>query len=237
MALLAGGALATGCVDSAEPATGSADTAITNQADMVINRAGFAPTAPSAELQVAGGHVSLASPGWTETAPGIWANASKDGANSIVIGAEGHKRAIAQVGQDLAALRAAGAAPELIQQKEEYLKNLEAAMQRISSQGVTPLATSCNIGFVIQASSPITGVIGEFAGAQLVCFGGTQTFTVQTQACTDLGCGPVYTFFPTVGSSTVLVGSGRSGTWGAFCSGAAYVSPPGVTASGSNACG
>jgi hypothetical protein len=76
-----------------------------------------------------------------------------------------------------------------------------------------------------------------FAGAQLSCTGGTQVFTVQAQVCTNLGCGPVATFTPTIGPTPPLFGAVQAGTLGASCSGQAFVSPPGLLASGTAACG
>ncbi|HEY0483721.1 MAG TPA: hypothetical protein VGD37_39655 [Kofleriaceae bacterium] len=231
MTLIAGGVAATGCVDPAEPATGSVQHTI-------ISNGGASPVSPLGEVRVTGDRVSLASAGWTQTDPGIWTSSSKTGTGSIVIGAEGHQRAIARAETDLAALRAGGGSPEALQQQEAYLDNLKSAAEAIATQGVVPFAVSCNIGFVIGPSSPIIpGFIGAFAGAQLVCTGGTQVFTVQAQACTNFGCGPVSTFTPTIGATPQLFGTATAGTAGAACFGIAAVTPPGVSASASGPCG
>jgi hypothetical protein len=228
--LLAGAVLATGCMD-AEPTTGTGESAI-------LSGVGPSPVAPISEVRVVGDRVSLASPGWTQTAPGIWTASSKAGEGSIVIGAEGHRAAIARTEAALAALRANGGSTEAIERQEAYLGNLKDATQRIAIQPPVTQAVSCNIGFVIARSSLIfPGFIGMFAGAQLSCTGGTQVFTVQAQVCTDFGCGAVSTFTPTIGATPLLFGTGQSGTLGAFCFGQAFVSPPGLLASGNAACG
>lgn len=81
------------------------------------------------------------------------------------------------------------------------------------------------------------GFVGMFAGAQLSCTGGTQVFTVQAQVCTNFGCGAVSTFTPTIGATPLLFGTAQSGTLGASCFGQAFVSPPGLLASGTGPCG
>jgi hypothetical protein len=231
MPLLAGAVLATGCVDMTEPTTDTGEHAI-------VNQVGLSPVAPIGEVRVAGGRISLASPEWAQTDPGIWASSSRDGAGSIVIGAEGHRVAITKGKADLAALRASGGSTEAIEQQEAYLGSLEAATQLIASQPAVSLTVSCTIGFVIGASSPIIpGFVGAFAGAQLSCTGGTQVFTVQAQACTNFGCGPLATVTSTVGASPTTIGTARSGTAGAACFGTATVTPPGITGSASGPCG
>jgi hypothetical protein len=229
--LLAGAMLATGCLDEAEPTT-STDT------QDLVTQAGASPVAALAELRVAGGSTSMASPGWTQTAPGVWASSSKSGTGSIVVGAEGHRIAIAKGKTELAALRANGGSAQAIAQLEAYLGNLEAGAQRIATQPAVPQAVSCNIGFVVAPSSLVfPGFVGVFAGAELSCTGGTQVFTVQAQACTDFGCGPVATFFPTIGAVPQLFGTARSGTPGFLCFGQAFVSPPGLVGSANVPCG
>lgn len=231
MSLLTGAVLATGCVDAAEPTTNTGE-------DDLVTEGGSSPVAPLGEVRVAGDRTSLASPGWTETDPGIWTSSSKAGVGSIVVGAEGHRVAIAKGETELAALRANGGSAEAIERQEAYLGNLKAAAQLIATRTAAPLAISCNIGFVIVPSSLIfPGFVGMFAGAELSCTGGTQVFTVQAQACTNFGCGPVATFFPTIGATPQLFGTARSGTPGAACFGQAFVSPPGVVASATGPCG
>src|SRR5882757_2114465 len=184
MTLIAGAALV-GCVDSTEPTTGDVESAL-------VSQAGTAPIASIGEVRMDDSGVAVASPGWTQTEPGLWTNSASPGANTIVTGAEGHARAIAKTESALATLRANDGSAQEIQQQEAYLASLQDAAARIAtSSDITPRVT-CNIGFVIGPSSPIIpGFIGAFAGAQLSCSVGTQVFTVQAQACTDFGCGPV----------------------------------------------
>lgn len=231
MTLTVAATAATGCVDPAAPPPDTVD-------HVVVNQTGPLPATPVAEIQVVGDQVTLASAGWTRTAPGVWANASAAGSTSLVIGAEGHRSAIARAEQDLAALRAAGADGVAIEQQQAYLDGLQTTTARLAAAAPPP-PVSCNITFVIGPSSPIIpGFIGEFAGAQLVCTGGTQVFTVQAQACTDFGCGPVSTFTPTIGATPQLFGTATAGTAGfPSCFGQAAVSPPGVAASRTNPCG
>jgi hypothetical protein len=232
MTLIAGATLATGCVDGTEPATSSVENAI-------MAGTGPSPVAPRGEIRVDGDRVSLASPGWTQTAPGIWTGSSKDGVGSIVIGAEGHQRAIAKAQDDLAALRANGGSADAVQQLETYLDNLQAAADLIAAQpAAPPPPVTCSIGPVIGPSSPIfPGFIGAFAGAVLSCSVGVQVFTVQAQACTDFGCGPVSTFTPTIGATPLLFGTATAGTAGAACFGQVLVTPPGAFASATGPCG
>jgi len=231
MTLVAGSVLATGCMDPVEPTTSAAEHAI-------VNRPGLSPVAPLQEVQVTGDRVSIASAGWAQAAPGMWTGSSAGGAGTVIVGAEGHRQAIAKAERDLAALRASGGDVDKAQQQEAYLAHLQEAADLISTGPVVTAAVTCNIGFVIGPSSPlIPGFIGEFAGAQLQCAGGTQVFTVQAQACTNFGCGPVSTFTPTIGATAQLFGTATSGTAGAGCFGQANVSPPGVTGSATNPCG
>ena len=76
LALTAVGVLATGCVDSAESTTDTVE-------HVVVNQHGALPVAPLGEIRVVGDQVSLASPGWTETAPGMWTRSSAGDATSI----------------------------------------------------------------------------------------------------------------------------------------------------------
>jgi hypothetical protein len=231
MTLVAGSVLATGCVDSAEPTTSAVEHAL-------VNRPGLSPVAPLQEVQISGDRVSITSAGWTQAAPGIWSGKSAGGAGTVIVGAEGHRQAIAQAEHDLEALRASGGSVDQVQQHEAYLAHLQSAADLIATQAIVPRALSCNIGFVIGPSSGIIpGFVGEFAGVQLVCTGGTQVFTVQAQACTNFGCGPVSTFTPTIGATAQLFGTATAGTAGAGCFGQANVTPPGVTGSATNPCG
>jgi hypothetical protein len=240
MPMLAGAVLATGCVDAAEPTTQAGENDLGTQAgeDDLVIQGGSSPVASLAEVRVEGGRTSLVSPGWTQTAPGIWASSSKTGVGSIVVGAEGHRVAIAKGETELAALRANGGSAEAIERQEAYLDNLKAGARLIATQPDVSLAVSCNVNFVYGPSSPIfVGFVGWFAGAQLSCTGGTQVFTIQAQACTNIGCGPWATFFPTVGATPLLYGTARAGSPGAACSGMTFASPPGVWFSASGACG
>ncbi len=101
----------------------------------------------------------------------------------------------------------------------------------------TPQAVSCNIGFYTGPSSSITGYAGASALAQVSCSIGCQTFSIATQACTNFGCTPVYSSSRFVCATPWTYGVSRSGSYGASCSSAASVSPPGITSSWSGFCG
>ncbi|MEO7733851.1 MAG: hypothetical protein ABIY55_23000 [Kofleriaceae bacterium] len=240
LTLLTTGVLAAGCIDptgpAADPAADQLEQAVISGA--VVDGASPGLAAAIGQLEIHGDHITMASPGWTQTVPGQWTGAGKSGSASVVVGAEGHRRAIADTTHAIAALREAGAAADEIQRQQAYLARLEVAALEISDRGAVPQAVSCNLGFVIDASSLlIPGFVGEFAGVQLVCTGGTQVFTVQAQACTDFGCGAVSTFTPTIGAVPQLFGTATQGTAGASCFGIAAVTPPGVSASRTNPCG
>jgi hypothetical protein len=236
MALIGGGALAAGCVDASEPAPATGTVAHT-----LVSQPAPASLAPTASLRVTGQALSLDSAGFTQAAPGVWQSTTGGSVNRIVVGAEGHRAAIASTERELAALRADGsdAALAQIESKQAYLATLHSAAAQIAAQAAPPPPLSCNIGFVIGPSSPIVGVVGAFAGVVLSCVDGNQLFTVQAQACTDFGCGPVATFTPTIigGAAPLLFGTATAGTLGAACFGVAAVTPPGVSSSASGPCG
>jgi hypothetical protein len=227
---LAGGGLVTGCVDAVEPITDSTEHAI-------VQQEGTAPYAPVGTIRIEGDRVSQETPGWTQTAPGLWTGSSGGVSGSIVVGAEGHRLAIARAEKELARLRASGDSSEAIERQEAYLDRLEATAELIPPP-TGEQSLICNIQFVFGPSSPlIPGFIGAFAGAQLSCIDGVQVFTVQAQACTNIGCGPVGTFTPVIGAAPQLFGVARAGTAGAACFGIAAVTPPGVVQSANGPCG
>jgi len=104
-------------------------------------------------------------------------------------------------------------------------------------KAVANAAASCSISFVNGPSSPYVGVSGALGAAQVVCSGGCQQFTIAAQACTNYGCSPVYSASNWVCTTPWLYGAWMSGTPGASCSGAANVTPPGVTGSSGFPCG
>jgi hypothetical protein len=228
----AGAFALTGCMDSSSPATGAVESAVINQ-----------PSAPSvktvSEIQLGDHGAQVTSAGWTQTEPGIFTNPALPGANSIVAGAEGHARAIAHTEAQLASLRANGGFDDEIAQQEAYLAALHSAAANIAASADISPRVTCNIGFVFGPSSPvIPGFVGALAAAQLSCSVGTQVFTVQAQACTNLGCGPISVqTTPAIGATPMLFGTATAGTAGAACSGIVTVTPPGLTQSASGPCG
>jgi hypothetical protein len=241
-------ALATGCMAAGEPdpATGSAEEAIINetgelsipaQGGMLLERTGEGDA-----LSPARGAAMK------EIAPGVWESESGDGASRIVAGAEGHQWAIEQAKRDLEGLyersgaqgdsEADPAVMDAIKQNEAHLKTLEdAAIAMASATGNAPSAVSCDISFYTGPSSPITGAYGAAGLTQVACYGGCQSFTISAQACTNYGCGPVGTSSKFVCSTPWTFGMAKGGTYGASCSAATSISPPGLTASWSGPCG
>ena len=251
MNLIACGALATGCVASSdlEPTTDTAEAAVSAK-QVILNEAGSSSIVMQSvvhlERTTKGDALSIASPGWRETAPGVWESSAQESGGRIVIGVQGHQSAIAQAKKDLAALRdraalRAGGDPAIasaIGQQEAQLKNLQDAAQALAqTPGPVTQAVSCNIGFLNGPSSPLTGFFGAVAGTQISCTGGCQTFTVQALACTNFGCSPTVTGSNFVCATPWLFGVAQSGTFGAACAAQTSVTPPGVTATTSLTCG
>lgn len=235
MTLIVGGLLATGCMDApaSEPTAEGAEV-------VVIDERGAVSLPAQAEVRLtrtsAGETFSIASPGWSETAPGIWSSAAQGDAGGIIVGAEGHRSAIERAEKELAALhdRAARqqdeAVTRAIAQKEAYLDTLKGTAQAIgTTEDGTALVTSCNIGFLNGPSSPYMGFIGAFGAAQVSCTGGCQWVTIEAEACTNFGCTGVYAASNYVCSTPWTYGVATSGSYGASCYGAARVSPFGIT--------
>lgn len=235
MTLIVGGLLATGCMDApaSEPTADGAEV-------VLIDERGAVSLPVQGEVRLArtseGERFSIASPGWSETAPGIWKSAAQGGAGGIIVGAEGHRSAIEQAEKELAALydRAArqqdDAVTRAIEQKEAHLDNLKDAARAVgTTQDDTALAATCNIGFLNGPSSPYMGFIGAFGAAQVSCTGGCQWFTIEAEACTNFGCTGVYVASNYVCSTPWTYGVATSGSYGASCYGAARVTPPGIT--------
>jgi hypothetical protein len=244
--VIACSAVTTGCTASTDPeaTTDSAEEALINESGPMS-----VPAQGEVRIERAGEAFSLV-PGAAlkETAPGVWESEGDDGASRIVVGVEGHQWAIEQAEKDLADLvdRSAQRADsdpdsvlmDAIQQSEAHLKNLKDAAQGIAAaQGTTPQAVSCNIGFYTGPSSPVVGTYGAAALTQVACSGGCQVFTISAQACTNFGCSPVASSSSWVCSSPWTFGVSKGGTYGASCSSATSISPPGITSSWSGYCG
>jgi hypothetical protein len=107
-----------------------------------------------------------------------------------------------------------------------------------ATSAIAPRVT-CSIAIgTIPSSALVPGFIGIFAGTQLSCSVGTQVFTVTSQACTDLGCGPINVQTTTpIGTAAQLWGSITQGTAGAACSGSVTVTPPGLSGAVTGTCG
>jgi hypothetical protein len=179
-----------------------------------------------------GTSMSVVGNSWTPAEPGIFEN----GSQRLVIGADGHRSAIAKEEQNLVTLKQRGASQALLQQSESSLKMLKDAAASLKDSDPSTQAT-CNIGFILGASSPFTGVVGAIGAAQVVCSVGTEVFTIQAQVCTDLGCTPVVAGTNTVGATPWTFGVYAAGTAGAACAAAALVSPPGLLGQWNGACG
>lgn len=229
-----------------------------NEADIVSNDAVDAivddndalaiPAQDEVRLERTGDSDALAlvpNASWREVAPGVFENEAQEGGNRIIVGAEGHKWAIAQAEKELDELTDQLAVKEQddpvllgkIDKVNEQLANLRDTAHNIAAPVGTPQAISCNISFYTGPSSPISGYYGASALAQVSCSGGCQTFTIAAQACTNFGCTPVYSSSRYICSTAWTYGVSRSGTYGASCSSAASISPPGITSSWNGFCG
>jgi hypothetical protein len=243
VALVAGSALMAGCVASSEP-----DSAIDSAEEALVDESGALSIAVQSEVRLErandGESLSLVpNAAWKQIAPGVFESDAQQGASRIVLGAEGHDWAIAQAEKELSGLRARAsnaeedlAASDAMQQLEEQLAKLKETAQNIAA-GPAPQALSCNIGFYTGPSSPYTGSYGAAALAEVSCSGGCQTFTISAQACTNFGCSPVYSSSRFVCSTPWSYGVAKGGSYGASCSSAASVSPPGITSSWNGFCG
>lgn len=242
-------AMTTGCAVSSEP-----EATIDSAEEALINETGPMAIPAQGEMRLEragdGEAFSLAAPGgaWKETAPGVFESEEGQGASRIVVGIEGHKWAIERAEKDLAALyeKSAGhaggdpdgAVMEAIQQGEEHLESLKETAEGIASATApAPQALSCNIAFYTGPSSPIVGTYGAAALTQVACSGGCQFFTISAQACTNYGCTPVNSSSSYVCASPWTFGVTMTGSYGAFCSSATSISPPGISQSWSGSCG
>jgi hypothetical protein len=186
-------------------------------------------TLSSAGLQFASAEIARQ---WVEEAPGVWRH--EDGTRRMILGEEGHRWAVAQLDDELAALNTQDADESLIEAKEAHLAVQRTALDKAGDEIGTE--ATCNIGLYTGASGPIFGFVGSAALAQLSCQNGTVVFTVESQACTgSTGCGPysVQTAIPD--STPRLWGSLRSGTGNCFST--VFVSPPGIGQSSNFTCG
>lgn len=248
----------TGCVDSADPesATGQAAAAISAK-QVVLNELGASKFPDQSKVRLvhtrSGDVLSSEGTAWKATEPGIWESTAQPSAGRVIIGAEGHRRAIAHAESDLAALyqRAAlhgsdgPAVATAIQQQEAQLKSLKDAAKAIPLRTTDPgdlidppLDPSCTIDFFNVPSSPFLGFSGVIGAAQVACTGGCLTVTIQSAACTDLfpAC-VVGTASNVVCSSPWLSGVGVQGTVGAGCAAGSSVTPFGVTVASALPCG
>ncbi|MDI3287810.1 hypothetical protein [Polyangium sp. 15x6] len=238
VALVAGSFVMAGCVASSEP-----EEAIDSATEALIDESGARSIPGQNEMQLERTGDSLAlvpNAAWKELAPGVWENGEQEGAGRIIAGAEGHKWAIEQAEKELSELQAQAeedpAANDAIERLQAQLANLQETAKNIAAAPAS-LTVSCNIGFYTGPSSPVSGSYGAAALAQVSCTGGCEMFTISAQACTNFGCSPVYSSSRFVCSTPWTYGVTQSGTYGASCSSAASVSPPGIMSSWSGFCG
>ncbi|MRG98057.1 hypothetical protein [Polyangium spumosum] len=242
-ALIASSALMAGCMDASLGPDNVQESLIDESEALAI------PTGSEMRLERTGEGEALSlvpNAAWKELAPGVFENGAEDGGNRIVVGAEGHEWAIEQAEKELSELQARSAAQveedpavdDAIEQLQAQLANLQETAKSIAAAPVdTNLTLSCNIGFYTGPSSAVSGYYGAAALAQVACTGGCQTFTIAAQACTNFGCSPVYSSSRFVCSTPWTYGVTMSGSYGASCSSAASVSPPGIMSSWSGFCG
>lgn len=235
-------AVMAGCMGSPE-----SESDIANVEEAIVDESGAMPVAMQSEIQVARqaddeAFALVPNAAWKEIAPGVFEGNAEEGSSRIVVGAEGHKWAIEQAEKEISNLREqsglqADEDPAVIAATKQ-LAGLKNTAQNIAAPPVgAPQAVSCNIGFYNGPSSSVTGYAGASALAQVSCSGGCQTFSIATQACTNFGCTGVYSASRYVCATPWTYGVSRSGSYGASCSSAASVSPPGITSSWNGFCG
>ncbi|ACY18692.1 hypothetical protein [Haliangium ochraceum] len=212
--LLLGIAFSTGC------AVGDADMSMEEEVSALE---GMASLAPLATLDRDGLH--FASPElaqqWVEEAPGVWRQVA--GSGRLVMGAEGHRSSVMQLEDELAWLRAAGALSAELVSAQARLDAHRAALAKAEDE--IGVEVTCDIALYTGPSGPIFGFSGSAALTELACTGGTVTFTVESQACTNSsGCGPYNVQTAVPGSTPALWGSLRSGT-GSSCDAFVALSP------------
>lgn len=234
-----------GCasVDDAEPTTQQVEEALVDESGELS-----IPTQGDVRLERVGDADALSlvpNASWRQIAPGVFENDAQEGGSRMIVGAEGHQWAIAQAELELADLNDQQAAKRVedpaivgaIEKVTEQIASLKETARNITGTVGTPQAISCNIGFYTGPSSSISGYYGASALAQVSCSGGCQTFTISAQACTNFGCTPVYSSSRFVCGTPWTYGVSRSGSYGASCSSAASVSPPGITSTWYGFCG
>ena len=245
-ALIASSAVMAGCMAASEPeqATGSVEQALIDESGPLS-----IPAQNEMRLERAGDSDALSlvpNAAWKELAPGVWESGEQEGGNRIIVGAEGHKWAIEQAEKELSELEARSvslaeedpAVNDAMEQLQAQLANLQETANNLAAAPIgTNLTVSCNIGFYTGPSSPVAGYYGAAALAQVSCTGGCQAFTISAQACTNFGCTPTYSSSRFVCSTPWTYGVTMSGSYGASCSSAASVSPPGIMSSWSGFCG
>jgi hypothetical protein len=180
-----------------------------------------------------GDQLSIIGGNWTQSAPGVW----QSGDSRMVVGAEGHRTAIALEEKRLSDLQKSGAGAATLLASENELARLRSAAASIKEPDPSTQVT-CNIGFIQGPSSPFTGATGVIAAAQIVCVDGVVAFTVQSQACVNGGCTPVVSQSnPGVGPAGWTAGIVVNAPGGLPCTAANVVTPPGVGSGWSGTCG
>lgn len=183
-----------------------------------------------------GDAIAVASPGWMETSPGLW-KGSEATRMTMIIGAAGHRAAIAEAEQRLAVLQhqaGQGANHQLeIEQQSAQLAGLKhveleiARLERTSPTGANALSPICNFSFYIGPSSTFGVAPGGAALATVTCAQACQWTTSSSRVCTNLvGCSAVQQQSMQVCGAPVVFGMILPGTRGAACSGAVTLDPP-----------
>jgi hypothetical protein len=233
LTLFACSAMAAGCMGSSESSEPSESSESTNEHNSIsLDEVGAAKVASSGQVRVENGSMQILGEGWQSPSPGIF----QKGSHRIIMGAAGHQTALAEAKQGLAAARAGGDA-QLIFQSEANLKSLETSAAAASKDSGPVAQATCNINFILGPSGPLFGIVGAVGATEISCSVGTQVFTTQSQACTDLGCSPVLTFTNTVGTTPWLSGVIQQGTAGAACVAVTIPTPPGSGFQWNGPCG
>jgi hypothetical protein len=173
-------------------------------------------------------------PGLRAIQPGVWEYVVGENKQQIVVGEAGHQWLADETARQIDALRAqveGGDSAESLVQQIAQLEQVNdqvqtAAARERESAAVTPAAVSCNISRYTGPSGPVFGVVGATALSEIVCSGGTESFTTTSQACCAGVCTPVNAVTDVVGATAMLAGSLFEGTG----AGAAMVTvtPPGA---------
>lgn len=243
MTLFANGVAALGCVDASpsDPAGNTLDQQVTVDQRVITDRAAVAGVVLQPAVHVdrtaRGDALSPIGAGWTQIAAGLWDNTSRPGTNTIAIGADGHRSAIAKAEADLAALQQSGDDPA-VEQKAAYLAQLKAASLAIPA-AVDATEVTCSPSYYIgRSTSVLPDLIGVAAVGQLDCLDGSAEVTIETQVCSDLGCTSVDVATGIASPGLPFVhGIAIAGTAGAACSGLVTFVPPNLSVSGGGPCG